>query len=183
MARPGLLLVAALSLSACGTEPRAEPAEPARAAEPRAVELGWREAYPSTGPQLRFLVDRLTIRAGGWSAEIAVTNATSIPFDLGERTLDLQFGLMLFESGSLAELEAASSRGELPSLRRATSIVPPPPATIAPGATWRATISAPGSLRDGSFARVSFGILVARGEPPPEMEPSVVWITDKAYRL
>ena len=89
----------------------------------------------------------------------------------------------VFASGSLEELESASRNGTLPSLRRATAIEPPPPETIAPGATWRARLSAPGSLVDGSFARVSFGTFVAQGEPPPEMEPSVVWITDKAHRL
>jgi hypothetical protein len=36
---------------------------------------------------------------------------------------------------------------------------------------------------DGSFVRVSFGTLVALGDPPPEMQPNVVWITDRAYRL
>jgi hypothetical protein len=172
-----------LVTAGCAAEEQVEPAAPVRPAEPQTAELNWREAYPATGPQLRFYVDRLVVRENGWSAEIAVENATSIRFALGTRPLDLQFGLMLFASGSVAELEAASQNGTLPSLRQATSIEPGPPATIAPGTTWRATISAPGSLVDGSFARISFGTFVAQGEPPPEMQPSVVWITDKAYRL
>ena len=89
---------------------------------------------------------------------------------------------MLFASGSLEELESASRNGTLPSLRRATAIEPPPPATIAPGATWRATLSAPGSLVDGSFARVSFG-LRRSGRAAARDGAEVVWITDKAYRL
>ena len=171
------------SPAGCGTDAQPEPTAPVRPAEPQTAELGWREAYPSTGPQLRFHVDRLVVLEDGWSADIAVENATSIPFGLATLPVDLEFGLMLFATGSLDELESASRNGTLPSLRRATAIEPPPPATIAPGATWRATLSAPGSLVDGSFVRVSFGTFVAQGEPPPGMEPEVVWITDKAYRL
>jgi hypothetical protein len=54
---------------------------------------------------------------------------------------------------------------------------------LAPKQTWRATISAPGSLADGAYVRVSFGPLVAKGDPPDGMEPRVVWITDRSYRL
>ena len=90
---------------------------------------------------------------------------------------------MLFETGSLEELEAAAAAGGLPPLRRAMTIEPPAPESIAPGANWRATLSAPGSLPDGSFVRVSFGPFTAEGEPPPDMESEVVWITDQAYRL
>jgi hypothetical protein len=179
-----LALVLALAVTAgCGAQEEPTPLAPVRAAEPQTVELEWREAYPDTGPQLRFHVDRLAVGKDGWSADVAVENATSIPFALASTPLDLEFGVMLFASGSLEELEAASRDGRLPSLRRATSIVPAPPESLAPGATWRATLSAPGSLRDGSFLRVSFGPLVAAGEPPPDMEPTVVWITDKAHRL
>ena len=181
-----LLVVVALScITGCSAEQQAEttPAVPVRPAEPQTAELGWREVYPPTGPQLRFYVERLEVRADGWSAEVAVENATGIPFELGKRPLDLRFGLMLFAGGSIEELEEASRNGTLPSLRPAVSIRPPPPGTIPPGTTWRATLSAPGSLLDGSFVRVSFGTLAALGEPPADMEPRVVWITDKAYRL
>ena len=65
-----------LLAAACGTEEQREPIEPARPAEPQAAELDWHEAYPESGPQLRFVVERLAVRADGWSAEIEVENAT-----------------------------------------------------------------------------------------------------------
>jgi hypothetical protein len=55
---------------------------------------------------------------------------------------------------------------------------------LSPGETWRATISSRGSLADSAYVRISFGPLVAQGEPPPDMDQStVVWITDESYRL
>ncbi len=169
-----------LWLAGCGgSEP--EPRKPARAAEPQQAELGWRESYPSTGQRLVFVVDRLAVRKDGWSVDIAVTNSTRIGFAAdGSR---LAYGLMLFATGDLAELEQAAAGTGLPPLRRAATIEPEPPPTLEPGETWRATLSGPGSLADGSYLRVSFGPFQAMGEPPAGMEQSVVWITDHAHRL
>jgi hypothetical protein len=177
------LVVAVVATAGCGAQQRAEPVAPVRPAEPQTAELRWREEYPPVGPQLRFHVERLEVRTDGWSADVAVENATAIPFELGNRPLELRFGLMLFASGSVEDLEDASRQGALPSLRQAVSIEPPPPDVIVPGATWKATLSAPGSLPNDSFVRVSFGTLYAQGDPPVDMQPVVVWITDKAHRL
>ncbi|MBA2383803.1 MAG: hypothetical protein H0V68_03965 [Actinobacteria bacterium] len=177
-----LSLLAVTLLAGCGTTAEPEQVEPARAAEPQTAALRWRESYPSSGKRLRFAVDRLEVRRDGWSVDIAVTNSVGIPFELG-RPLDAAFGLMLFETGDLGELTEAADAAGLPPLRQATSIVPAPPRILAPNATWRATLSAPGSLADGSWVRVSFGPLEAVGTPPAGMQSPVVWITDKAHRL
>lgn len=184
--RRTLILLAAVSLLAgCGTvEPaRTEPVKLGRPAEPQRVELGWVERYPASGPGLRFAVSALQVTGEGWNAEIAVTNATGIPFELGQHPAELAFGLMLFTSGDVDELDRAARDGRLPTIRRATTIEPAPPTVLAPGATWRARLSASGSLADGSWVRVSLGPLRAQGEPPNDMEPVVVWITDRSHRL
>ena len=184
MRRP-LVLVAVLLVVGCvgcgGAE--AEPVAPSQAAEPQRAELGWLERYPETGPGLRFAVEWLEVSKDGWSAEIAVTNATGIPFELSGGGIDLQYGLMLFATGDLGELEEAARDGTLPPPRLATELVPEPPELLSPNESWRTTISAPGPLADGSYVRVSFGPLRAQGEPPEGMEPVVVWITDRSYRL
>lgn len=181
MRRP-LILAVALALAGCGgAEPT--PLRPARAAEPQQVELGWRETYPASGAGLVFAVDELTVRRDGWSARIAVTNSTGIRFQAGSGQLRLAYGLMLFATADLTELEEASRAGRLPPLRRAETIEPKPPEVLAPNQTWRATLSAPGSLADASYVRVSFGPFQAAGDPPTGMEPVVVWITDRAHRL
>jgi hypothetical protein len=181
MRRP-LILFAALLVAGCGgAEP--EPLAPARAAEPQQATLGWRESYPGSGERLVFVVDKLTVRKDGWSVDVAVTNSTPIPFEAGGNRVRLAYGLMLFATGDLAELEDATREGGLPPLRRAETIEPEPPDVLAPNQTWRATLSAPGSLADGSYLRVSFGPFEAEGEPPEGMEPVVVWITDRAHRL
>lgn len=181
MRRP-LLLAAVLLLAGCGgAEPA--PVEVVRAAEPQQAELGWRENYPSSGQRLVFAVDTLEITATGWSAAIAVTNSTAIPFELGERRAELSYGLMLFATGDLGELDDAARSGRLPAPRLAARLEPSPPDVLAPRQTWRTTISAPGSLADGAYVRVSFGPLRAEGDPPPGIEPTVIWITDRSYRL
>jgi hypothetical protein len=180
MRRP-LFLAVALLLAGCGgAEPA--PLRPARPAEPQQAKLGWRESYPTSGPRLVFAVDRLTVREDGWSVDVAVTNLTPIPFTSPAAT-DLAYGLMLFATDDLGELEDAARDGGLPALRRATTIEPPPPIVLKPKETWRATLSAAGSLADGSYVRVSFGPLRSQGPPPPGIEPVVVWITDRAHRL
>jgi hypothetical protein len=181
MRRP-LILFAALLVAGCGgAEP--EPLAPARAAEPQQTTLGWRESYPASGERLVFVVDKLTVRREGWSVDIAVTNSTRIPFEAGGSRVKLAYGLMLFATGDLAELEDATRDGGLPPVRQAEMIEPEPPEVLAPNETWRATLSAPGSLSDGSYVRVSFGPFEAQGEPPEGMERIVVWITDRAHRL
>ena len=181
MRRP-LVLAAVLLLAGCSSG-EVEPVKPVRAAEPQRVELGWRESYPSTGERLVFEVETLQITKQGWSADIAVTNSTEIPFELGALPEPLAFGLMLFATGNLDELERAAEGGRLPPPRLAARIEPAPPDELAPGQTWRATISAPGSLADKAFVRVSFGPFRARGEPPAGMEAIVRWITDRSFRL
>ena len=93
------------------------------------------------------------------------------------------FGVMLFASDSLDEVEQRSSEGDLTGLRAARRFVPPLPARLAPGATWRGTIGARGSLAAGLYVRLVFGPFVAVGEPPEGMQTGFSWITDRAHRL
>ena len=146
--RAPLLLVAVLLLAGCGTA-ELEPVEIARPAEPQRAELDWRESYPSSGQRLVFVVDSLEITKQGWSADIAVTNSTTIPFELGAGRDHLAFGLMLFANDNLDEFKAAADNGRLPAPRLATRFDPAPPDVLAPNQTWRTTMSAPGSLADG----------------------------------
>jgi hypothetical protein len=185
MRRTALLALAlALLVAGCGETPVRDPRPAPRAAEPQRAELGWNEAYPPGGSeQLRFQVESLEVTDAGWSARIAVTNETSVPFEARPRELERRYGVMLFATGDLAELEEASREGALPKTRPATRIEPEPPAVIAPGATWRALLSAPGALAAGSHVRIVFGPFRAEGEPPEGLEPTVTWITDSSYRL
>jgi hypothetical protein len=176
------ILFAALLVAGCGgAEPR--PIEAGRAAEPQRVALGWEENYPGSGQRLVFGVQNLTVTENGWSADVSLTNKTTVPFDTGDDDAASAYGLMLFGTGDLGELESAARSNQLPAVRQARTIEPALPDLLRPNQTWRGTLAAPGALPDGSWVRISFGPLRAEGDTPPEMEPVVVWITDNAHRV
>jgi hypothetical protein len=182
--RRTVLLALVAALAGCGTPAEVRPRPEPRAAAPQRVEPGWRETYPATGRErLVFLVDSLEVTSRGWTARIGVRNETGVPYAARPGTADSRYGLMLFATGDLGELEDAASSGGLPPVREAATIEPEPPASLAAGATWRATLSAPGSLPAGSHVRVVFGPLRAEGEPPEGLEAEIVWITDRSHRL
>lgn len=178
------LLAFVLALAGCGEPAVDRPRPVPQAAEPQQAELGWRESYPdASGERLVFEVESFEVTAEGWSTRVAVTNETSIPWEARPPLSQQRYGVMLFATGDLGELEEAARSGGLPAARKAETIEPEPPAVLAPGATWRARLAARGALAAGSYLRVVFGPLRAAAEPPEGMEQVVVWITDSSYRL
>ena len=183
MRRTVALLLLALAAAGCGTENERAPLRPARPAEPQRAELDWREAHPAaTGERLVFEVGTFAVTADGWSTTVAVTNRTPYSFEISTGPADYGFGLMLFATGDLEALEEANREGRLPAIRGARAIVPRPPEVLRPGAGWRGTLSAPGSLPDGSYVRVVFGTFLGGDDAPAEFQ-RVVWFTDHAHQL
>jgi hypothetical protein len=182
--RTFLLFALALTLGGCGTvEEGGERIARPHPAEPQRAELDWREFHPApVGERLVFEVGTLAVTADGWSATVAVVNRTSLRFEVDTGPGDYNFGLMLFPTGDLKTVEEANREGLLPAIRPATGIEPTPPRFLQPGETWRATLSAPGALVDGSWARVVFGTFLAVGDAPEEFK-RVVWFTDHAHQL
>lgn len=160
-------------------------AEASVAASPQTAVLDWRETHGSRGEQLVFSVESLQVVPGGWRVRLALENRSSIAFALGDprATLNRSFGLMLFSTGEISELSEQNAGGTLPAVRPAVSYEPSLPAILEPDASWEGTISAPGALSAGSWVRVVFGALVSVGNPPEELGESIVWITDRAYKL
>lgn len=186
MQRPVAVLLAlgAVLLGAGCSSGGAPPVIPT-AAPPQAVELAWEERSPATGPALVFRVRRFAVTEDGWESDVEIENRTGIPWDLGDNPVAVQqsFGIMLFATGDMDELEQRNQSAELPGLRAAQHFVPGLPKRLLPGASWRGTISAPGTLASGRWVRVVFGPLVAVGDPPDGMPSRFVWITDHAHRL
>jgi hypothetical protein len=125
------------------------------------------------------------VTVDGWEAEIEVENRTQVPWRVGGAAVDIasSFGVMLFPTGSLDEVEQRSQDDELPGLRAAQQFAPPLPARLAPGGRWRGTIGARGSLAAGLYVRLVYGPFVAIGDAPEGMQPGFSWITDHAHRL
>ena len=186
MQRPLAVLVAlgtVLLAAGCGASSVSPP--PVVAAPPQAAELAWDERSPAAGPHLVFRVRRFAVTADGWETDVEVENRTGITWEMGADPVAVgqSFGIMLFATGDLAEVEDRNRNGDLPGLRAAQSFVPELAARLAPGASWRGTVSAHGTLAAGRHVRVVFGPLVADGSPPSGMPARFVWITDHAYRL
>jgi hypothetical protein len=160
-------------------------AEASVAASPQTATLGWRETLGSPGEQLVFSVRSLKVVPGGWRVRLALENRSSVAFALGDprATLNRSFGLMLFSTGKIEEWSDKNASGTLPAVRPAATYEPSLPAILEPDASWKGTISAPGALAAGSWVRIVFGALVSVGNPPEELGESIVWITDRAYRL
>jgi hypothetical protein len=177
-------LLGAVLLTGCGSEDDEAPL--ATRAPPQQAELGWEERFPEDGPAFVFRAHRLAVTADGWEADIEFENMTTIPWRIlgapgsGVAT---SFGVMLFESGALEEVERRSGEGELPGIRAAGRFTPALPARLAPGSSWRGTIGARGSLAAGLYLRLVYGPFVAVGDPPEGMQSGFSWITDHAHRL
>jgi hypothetical protein len=181
---PAVLTVAAAMLVAgCGSDDGAPP--PASAAPPQRAELGWTERSPAEGPGLVFRTRWFAVTETGWEADVEIENRTAITWELGADRLAVgqSFGIMLFATGDLDEVEQRGRNSDLPGLRPAQTFVPALPARLAPHAAWHGVISARGTLASGRYVRVVFGPLVALGDPPDDMPSQFVWITDHAYRL
>jgi hypothetical protein len=183
--RAGAVLAACLALlaAACGSSGPAP--LPGTAAPPQQAQLGWVEHLGERGERLTFRVRSFHVLEHGWRAEVGIDNGTSVRWRLGDRSVSLgrRFGVMLFRSGELRELEARNRAGELPGVRRAGSFEPALPPILAPGRSWSGAISARGSLAAGLWVRLVFGTLVAEAAPPAGMPRQLVWITDHAHRL
>lgn len=179
-----LLLPALVVLATAGCAGVGEPLPRSEAAPPQSAELDWVEAYAANGAQLVFRVRRLEVTEQGWSADISVTNRTPSGFGAGDpaTSASWQWGVMLFRTGELEEVDERNSSRDLPGTRLAQRFEPALPLLLEPGVTWSGTISARGALAAGRFVRVVFGPLVAV-EPLEDFPDPLVWITDHAYEL
>ena len=179
-----LLIVVAVLATGCGGD-ESTTSLPTEAAPAQEAELTWSEQFPETGAGFSFRIRRFAVTADGWEADVEVENRTDIPWRLpgAEDAVPTSFGVMLFRTDDVEEVEQRSANGDLPGLREADTYTPSLPTRLAPRAGWRGTIAARGSLAAGLYVRLVLGPFVADGDPPEGMEAAFSWITDHAYRL
>ncbi len=187
MATGVLVVLAAALLAGCSGSDAGSPAAtaPVKAARPQRAELDWVERYPEKGPGLVFRVSSFAVTKGGWEAEIAFDNASGAHWELPEaqEAYKRVFGVMLFATDGLEELERLNKDGQLPTVRRADRFAPPLVTFLPAGESWKGRISARGALPAGTFVRIVFGPFIAVADPPKGMDERVIWITDEALEL
>ena len=183
LAMLGLFLLA-FSVSGCSSTTSTSP--PGKAAKPQTAVLDWKEPADDSATTLVFGVGELRVTEAGWEADISIENHTHARFEIpvASHSSERAFGLMLFGDGSIKTLDDLSRRGKAPPVRDAQVTEPATPGVLMPGASWKGTISAPGALLAGAWARVSFGPLTAIDKPPSGIpKTTFTWITDHAYQL
>lgn len=177
-----------LALAGCGGGlPEAD--LPVGPAPPQRHRLDWAERAPETGPGIVYRVRSLEVTSTGWRAEIGIDNRTSATWRLGSAVEEQRaapigrFGLLVLPTDDRDRIEHANTTGQLPPIRRATSIVPALPTRLAPGALWDGTIEGTGRLPGGLWVRVSFGLMTTDDEVPDGLENGLIWFTDHSVRL
>jgi hypothetical protein len=178
-----LVLVCAAVTAGCGS--RNTPVPAVVKAPPQTARLTWEEPYPADGAALVFGVSSFTVTRTGWIADISVENRSQVGWAVGDPkdAAYRAFGVLLFPNGDLKELDRRNRSNDLPTIREATRYEPALPRVLAPGTTWKGTISAPGALAGGLFVRLSFGPFSSVGDPPTGAQSQVIWFTDHAHQL
>ena len=175
------VLVAAGAAACTSSGVTLPPASPASLQE---AQVNWVEPTSSKPPRLVFQVRRIHVTPNGWSARVAIRNDSGIGWEFGDsQASTAPFGVMLFATGEMSELERRIQERDLPGLRGARTVKPAPPAILGPGQFWEGTIAAPGALAAGRWLRVVFGPLLAHGTAPPSLGQELSWITDNALLL
>jgi hypothetical protein len=134
----------------------------------------WHETWAVNGkPFMAFDVTSIDVSSDHWSARVAVHNASRYPLTIPSRL----FQLAVYAAARPADCHAyVALRGSAP--------VPPAPAVLKPGSTWRTTFGGPHGLPPGQqgWARVVFAYF--RGGPTAAMRKDRFgWITDHALSL
>jgi hypothetical protein len=178
----GPLAALVVLLAGCGSNESSYTA--ARPAPPQDALLDWVEPTSPRSPRLVFTVRGVTVTNDGWRARVGIRNESAVPWSFDAAGLPSSlFGVMLFATGGMDELEERNRSGDLPGIREARSIVPAPPPRLEPGESWEGTIAAPGALAAGRWLRVVFGPLESDGRPPDGLPSPLLWISDNAHLL
>jgi hypothetical protein len=136
--------------------------------------VGWHESFSLNGkPFMAFEVTSINVSSTRWSAEVTVRNKSSFSLTVPARL----FQLAIYNAVRPANCHAYTAlRGNTP--------VPPPPAVLKPGSTWRTTFGGPHGrpANEPGWARVVFAYF--RGGPDAVMrQDRFGWITDHALSL
>jgi hypothetical protein len=134
--------------------------------------LDWIERTPRGAAVFR--VRRIEVGANGWKVRASVTNGAprTFRFPTGGPRSPISFGLGVFNGPLPRRVEEAGNY-----LLRPQKVEPPFPAELAPGKTWRGTMSSSVAPRPRRWLRVLFGVFFWKGKAPYDLGPYFAWQT------
>ena len=164
MRRPPL--AAALAAAAALALGAASAATAAPAAAGSTVTLNWVEKVSNKGTTMTLRFVDLTTGSGTWSVRVEIANTGTSAV----RIARTQFGL--------AEFDTKTNFTQPTGVLRASSLIPAPPASLAPGAVWKGLIGGKGTPDERQFVRVVLGPFSSAASPQ-----AFTWISDHARHV
>jgi hypothetical protein len=138
--------------------------------------VNWNEKVDleANQPIATFRVQSIEVRPRGYTIEASFTNTSpqTFTFPTGGARAPKDFGLGVFT-------DALGVRADEPPnyLLQAKRITPAMPRELAPGQTWRGTMTSDEPPRPKRWLRVVFGVFFWKGKPPYGQGPFFIYAT------
>jgi hypothetical protein len=142
----------------------------------RLFRVNWNEnvSLEANQPIARFRVRSIEVRPRGYTISASITNTSpqTFTFPTGGPRSPRNFGLGVFTDALGVRVEESPNY-----LLKAKRIVPAMPRQLAPGQTWRGTMSSDEPPRPNRWLRVLFGVFFWKGKPPYGTGPYFLYAT------
>ena len=138
------------------------------------------------GHDVQIRVRKLVVGRRSWRVDATLANRTGVALQVirPHHLHTVEFGLDVFDTNTLAEVERRAARKALHNGALAERVVPPLAGVLRPGDRWAGSFSAPGRLPRGKYVRVVFGrFVVPGGKVPAGLAARFFCTTDDAPRL
>jgi hypothetical protein len=177
--RAAAIAAAALASAGCGSTDHVV------WARPQTVRFHGSSDCGPKGRNIEIHVQRLVLHRDGWRVDASIVNrtGTAVQISRPHHANQVQFGVDVFETDSLAEVERRVAQRAMHDNALAERVVPPFGHVLEAGERWRGSFSGPGRFPAGRYVRIEFGRFIFPGTVPPGLDAHFYCVTDDAPRL